>query len=152
MMDRIGMSIQGKLKAVGNFARSFTRKTEANIMEPKDVLDIGGNNKEKDWTVLVYTEGRQKLALSTGLALNKMEHIGSDENVNIVAQSTIEPTWRERFAPGMERANTKRYYITKDTDPEKVNSPVVGDLGEKVPLNTETLADFLSWGNERIPC
>jgi len=146
------MSIQGKLRAVGNFAASFTKKPETDVRESEDVLHISGNKvPEKEWTVLVYGEGRNKLALSTNMAINKMEHVGSDENVNIVVQSTVEPTWRERFAPDMERAGTRRYYITKDTDPYKISSPVVEDLGERVPLNSETLSDFLSWGMKSFP-
>jgi putative membrane protein insertion efficiency factor len=149
-MNQIGMSIQGKLRAVGNFGKSFLKKPDAVIVEPEDLLVKSGKN-EKEWTVLVYAEGRNHLAYSTNTAINKMEKAGSDENINVVVQSTIEPAWNERFAPDMENTNTRRYYITQDSDEGKINSPVTGDLGEKVPLNPETLADFLSWGIEKFP-
>ncbi len=149
-MNQIGMSIQGKLRAVGNFRNSFLKRPDAKIVEPEDLLVKSGKN-EKEWTVLVYAEGRNHLAYSTNVAINKMEKAGSDENVNVVVQSTIEPAWNERFAPDMEKTNTRRYYITQDSDENKISSPVAGDLGEKVPLNPDTLADFLSWGMEKFP-
>ncbi len=151
------MVIQGKLKAlknytrIGNFVGSF--KTEdVKITEPKDIFLSQGNGPgEKEWTVLVYQQGRDGLAYASNLDLNKMEHLGSDENVNVVVQSTVAPIFKERFASAMVNRNTRRYYITKDTDPEKINSPVLGDLGKKVPLNAETLSDFLSWGMKNFP-
>lgn len=152
MFDHIGMSIQGKLRAVGNFARSFKKRPEVPLLEPKDVVITSGrNDQEKDWTVLVYGDGRNKLALSNNMAINKLEKTGSDENVNIVFQSTLEPVLKERFAPDMERANTRRFYIRKDDDPKKITSPLVGDSGESVPLTPESLSDFLSWGIKNFP-
>lgn len=151
-MDRIGHSIEGKLRALGNFAASFTSAPQADIQKPEDLVELSGNDAhEKEWTILVYLEGRNKLAFSTNLALNKMEHIGSDSNVNIVAQATVEPTLAERFAPGMRPLNTRRYYIRKDDDKVKINSPVVGDSGARLPLSSDTMADFLSWGMEKFP-
>ena len=152
------MVLQGKLKAletytrIGNFAGSFMTTPDVRVIEPKDIFSSGGEiSEEKDWTVLVYQEGRDGLAYSSNFNLNKMEHLGSDDNVNVVVQTTLEPTIKERFAPAMEKANTRRYYITKDNNPEKINSPVVGELGEKVHLNSETLSDFLSWGIKNFP-
>lgn len=149
-MDSIRTSINNKAKALRNFCHSFYRRDDAVTADPRDVLDLKGP-EEKDWTVLVYAEGRNRMAYSTNLALNMMEHIGSDDRVNIVAQATVEPAWNERFAPGMERVNTRRYYIVKDNDREKITSPVVGDLGEKVALDSGTMADFVAWGMKEFP-
>ncbi|MBI2264235.1 MAG: membrane protein insertion efficiency factor YidD [Armatimonadetes bacterium] len=151
-MDAIAKSINGKVKALGNFARSFTHGPSPAVTEPADIVVYPDPSEgEKDWTVLIYADGRNRLAYSTNLAVNKMEHIGSDRNVNIVVQATVEPTLKERFAPGMERVNTRRYYVIRDRDPEKITSPVVGDLGERVPLNSQSLSDFLSWGMKVFP-
>ena len=149
-MKHTVMSIQGKLKSTINFTRSFLKKPVEINPEGRDFF-ISSGKDEKEWTVLIYGEGKNRLAYSTDAALNKMEKVGSNKDVNIVVQATVSPSWKERFSPEMGRVNTRRYYITKDNNEEKITSPIVEDLGEQVPLNADTLSDFLSWGMKEFP-
>ncbi len=151
-MKEIGNFIKQNANSCLNFVKSFRKKLDSGLSDPGDLVELSnGKPKEKEWTVLVYEEGKDRLAFSSNLAINKMEAVGSDDNVNIVTQATIKPTLNERLLPEMERVNTRRYYITQGSDPKKIESPVVEDLGKKVPLNTETLSDFLSWGVGKFP-
>lgn len=105
----------------------------------------------KDWTVLVYMEGRDRLARSTEQALNKLEQTGSDANVDIVVQSTLVPTEQEKSRFGLTARNTQRHRIVKDDLPRQVTSPVVEDLGTTVALDQSSLADFVKWGMKEYP-
>lgn len=131
-----------------NAAQNLVPQPEATIV---DAATLADPTQEKDWTVLVYMEGRDRLAHSTHLALNKMEQVGSSSSVNLVAQATVVPTFQERTFAEMGRVDTRRYYITQDSDMEHVASPVVDDLGEQVRLNQDSLADFLQWGMKNFP-
>ncbi|MBI3929618.1 MAG: membrane protein insertion efficiency factor YidD [Armatimonadetes bacterium] len=106
---------------------------------------------EKEWSVLVALDGRNRLASSTLRALNKMEQVGSSSGMHVVAQATVEPTWRERHKPHMRAVPTRRYYIRQDQDPGEVTSPVVGELDGLVPLSQKSLTDFLIWGMRNFP-
>ncbi|MEW6284124.1 MAG: clostripain-related cysteine peptidase, partial [Candidatus Eremiobacterota bacterium] len=144
----IGQALATTGQALRNAARSLRDAAPATVVTPESVR---GGSEEKDWTVLVYMEGRDRLAHSTLLALNKLEAVGSTDRVNLVAQATLRPTLRERVFPGMERVPTRRYFLTRDTDETALNSPVVGELPGDVRLNAESLGDFLAWGMEKFP-
>jgi len=117
---------------------------------PAQVQDVPAS-EPKDWTVLVYMEGRHRLAHSTDLALNKLEKVGTTDKVNLVVQATQDPTWQELTLPNMQSLPTRRYVISKDDDAGKVTSPVVQEFPEQLKLTEETLADFVKWGMEKFP-
>jgi uncharacterized protein len=106
---------------------------------------------EKDWTVLVYMEGRHRLAHSTDVALNKLEQLGSTANVHVAVQATQVPEWQELILPNMQQLPTRRYYMQPDAEPAKVTSPVLEEMPAALPLNKDSLADFLTWGIEKFP-
>ena len=126
-----------------NIARNLQAPATAPVVEPADVLSTGST--AKDWTVLVYMDGRNRLATSSLQALNKMEQIGSSDRVNVVVQSTIEPHWRELHKDGMQAIPTRRYYVQRDDRPDQITSPIVGQLDASVPLSEQSLADFIQW-------
>lgn len=106
---------------------------------------------EKDWTVLVYMEGRHRLAHSTDLGLNKLEQMGSTDKIHVAVQATQVPAWQERILPNMQSLPTRRYWIQADQDPGQVHSPVLEEMPDSLPLNSENLADFVAWGMEKFP-
>ncbi|MBT9585122.1 membrane protein insertion efficiency factor YidD [bacterium] len=132
-----------------NVARNLQAPATAPVVEPADVLSTGST--AKDWTVLVYMDGRNRLATSSLQALNKMEQIGSNDRVNVVVQSTIEPHWRELHKDGMQAIPTRRYYVQRDDRPDQITSPIVGQLDASVPLSEQSLADFIQWGMKNFP-
>lgn len=147
-MSTISHLANRALTMASNAAKSLVPQSEPQIV---DAATLADPKVEKDWTVLVYMEGRDRLAHSTHLALNKMEQVGSSDKVNLVAQATIVPTLGERTFAEMGRTNTRRYYIQQDGDMERVASPVVQDLHEQTRLDQESLTDFLKWGMQNFP-
>lgn len=132
------------VQAAKNLARNLHKAP------PAQVQDVPASDP-KDWTVLVYMEGRHRLAHSTDLALNKLEKVGTTDKVNLVVQATQVPQGRELLLPNMQSLPTRRYVIAKDDDPGRVSSPVVQEFPEQVKLNEDTLTDFVKWGMEKFP-
>lgn len=133
---------------VRNFIQSFRSEPSRPPVSPESLVDA---SQPKDWTVLAYMEGRDRLSNSVDVALNAMEEIGSNDSVNLVTQATLEPEIGDRRFQNMGEVNTRRYYITADSDLKQVHSPVVQEFDEKKVLNPNTLEDFLCWGIEKFP-
>ena len=101
---------------------------------------------EKDWTVLVYQEGRDGLAYSAKNSLQELAQHGSGDHVNVIVQQTLAPVLRERLLPGMESSPTRRYVIGAQT-----GSQVVQEFAGRESLTQQSLSDFLRWGMETYP-
>ena len=94
----------------------------------------------KEWTFLVFLNGHNDLDDFSDLNLNAMEQVGSSDQVNIVVQ------WASL------RANTtKRLYVTKDTNPTRVTSPVVHNPGLVDMGKYQNLVEFVRWAKENYP-
>lgn len=131
-------------KQLRNFVRSYRS-------EPAAPATVATPQEPKDWTVLAYMEGRDRLANSVGVALNGMEEIGSTDQVNLVAQATVDPELGDRRHITLGEMNTRRYYLQRDLDLDRVSSPVLADLGEKKRLDGPALEEFLEWGIRNFP-
>ena len=107
-----------------------------------------GNANQK-WTVMLYLDADDKiLDQDIFFDLNEAERVGSDENVNIVAQ--IE-RYMSRGQGAGAIAGGKRFYITRDEDLSRVNSKAVADLGDVDMSDSQTLVDFATWAIQTYP-
>ena len=120
-------------------------QAEQNQAVPQDNVQLGGNDKVdqgvlKKWTFLHYGAADNNLAHYIMLDVDEMEKVGSDENTHIISQLD------------QNVGNCKRYYITKDDQQGKLNSPVLEDMGPKVDMSDpKTLTDFIAWGVTNFP-
>jgi hypothetical protein len=101
-----------------------------------------------DWTVLVYMNGDCYFEGEGIDDINEMEMVGSSDEVNIVVQF-------DRI-PGEDTSNgdwttTRRYYITSDSNPLVINSPMLIDLGEANMGSPVVLQSFIEWGISTYP-
>ena len=103
---------------------------------------------DKEWTILVYMDADNNLEANGLKDFNEMEKVGSSDNVNIIVQmdrasgySTLDGDWTD----------TKRFFVEKDDDIEKITSPVIENLGEKNMGDEKTLENFIIWGMENYP-
>lgn len=111
-----------------------------------------GPQKRKPWTVLAYICADNDLERFGLQDVNEMERVGSSDKVNIVAQL-------DRMREGLSGATisdgnwtgTRRYYVTKDDNMNKIASPMVGNLGEQDMGDKKTLAEFVKWGVKTYP-
>lgn len=93
---------------------------------------------EKEWTIMVFMNGKNDLSGYVGPELNEMETVGSSDKVNVVAQAAV-------------LGNTvKRYIITRDGNPSAVTSPSE-DLGTMDMGDHRQLAAFGAWAKRNYP-
>jgi hypothetical protein len=116
-------------------------------------------NEFAEWTVMVYLDGDNNLETYGIQDLNEMEMVGSTTDVNIVVQidripySVLAENHQE-YTDDTSNGNwttTRRYYITKDLNPDKISSALIGDLGELNMGDPTTLIDFADWAITNYP-
>jgi hypothetical protein len=102
----------------------------------------------KDWTVMVYMNGKNNLEPFGLKDLNEMESAGSTDRVNVVAQlgriagySSEDGDWK----------TVRRYLVKKDSQPAKVTSPVLQEFQRLDMGDYRSLAEFGSWVKENYP-
>jgi hypothetical protein len=108
-----------------------------------------GSSTGQSWLVMLYQDADDKtLEKDIYVDLNEAERVGSSDNVRIVAQV-------DRFAGGYtgdgDWTSTKRFYVTRDQDLERVRSELIADLGEKNMADGNTLVDFVTWAVQTYP-
>jgi len=104
---------------------------------------------EKAWTFMVFMAADNNLEAGGELDMNEMETVGSNEKVNIVVQ--LDRSGKFSQDSDMKWSGCRRYFIKKDTQPKKVTSPMLEDLG---PLDTaapESLLGFVKWAKQKYP-
>jgi len=105
-----------------------------------------GNTAE--WTVMVYLDSDNNLESAGINDINEMEMVGSTTDVNIVVQADRIPCYD---ISNSDWTNTRRYFITQDSDPTQINSQLKGELGELNMGDPQTLIDFTNWVTINYP-
>ena len=119
----------------------------------KSELKGGDEGVEKDWLVIYYGAGDNNLRDYIFADLNELEAKGSDKNLHIVAlfdagkkDGKGEPI---SVTPSFQGA--KAFYLIKDNDPKKVNSPIIGDFGQVNLADPEFMSSFLVQAIKKYP-
>jgi hypothetical protein len=110
-----------------------------------------GTPAKKKWTVMVFVNAKNDLESAGLLNLNMMEMVGSNKDLNIVAElGRMKGQERDTDADG-DWAGARRIYVKKDKDMEKITSPVVMKT-EKVDMGDYKRAiDFVKWSKKNYP-
>lgn len=95
------------------------------------------------WTVLIYMAADNDLDPQAIFNLNQLESTGSTAEVNVVVQI-------DRAASG-DWSTSRRYFITKDDDPQQITSTLLEEMGELNTGDPQTLTDFIVWGRSTYP-
>ena len=107
----------------------------------------------KEWTVMVYMNGKNNLASAAIQNINEMEQVGSTKDFNVVAEvghlSRLNAS-STTAAGGDLWDGVRRYYVLKDNDPEVIHSQLVdaynADMGD-----WQLLVDFAAWAEINYP-
>lgn len=104
---------------------------------------------QKKWTFLVYMNGANDLEEFGSLNVNQMEQVGSTDDVNIVVQF-------KRIQGRYDTSNgdwggTRRYFVTKDTDTDAVNSLLLSSKADADAGKWQTMQEFIQWGLTTYP-
>jgi len=103
---------------------------------------------ESEWTLMVYLDADNNLESAGIKDLNEMETVGSSDSLAIVVQI-------DRIS-GYDSSNgnwteTRRYYVTKDSDTENISSNLLENLGELNMGDSSTLSSFVNWTAQNYP-
>ncbi len=110
-------------------------EVQAQAAPPAPEMPMG----KKKWTVLHYAAADNNLNSFIRSDINEMEKIGSTDTMNLVVQLDN------------GGSDCKRYYLTADQDPNKLNSAVLQDMGSTNMSDPKQLANFLIWGFKNFP-
>jgi len=122
------------------------------VSAPAVAKALPAKAEPKKWTVMVFLNAKNNLELAGLYNVNQMEKVGSDANVNIVAElgrmngqasgdTHLDGDW----------TGARRLYIQKDADENVINSPVV-DKVDKVDMGDyKRVVDFVAWAKKNYP-
>lgn len=101
------------------------------------------------WLVMLYQDADDKiLEQDIFVDINEAERSGSGSNVQIVSQM-------DRYKAGFQGdgnwSSTKRFYVTRDRNLNRLASEEVADLGEANMADSQTLVDFVTWAMATYP-
>ena len=103
---------------------------------------------DKEWTIMVFVNGKNNLEPYALKDMNEMEQIGSSDKVNVVVEmgringySNADGDWK----------TTRRFLVTKDANTNKVSSPVLQDMGKVDMGDYKSVVDFAKWAQATYP-
>ena len=120
-----------------------------NAAPDASIMPLPGDPKAAaKWTVMVYVNAKNNLETYGLKDVNEMEMVGSTPEVNIVAElgringyATNDGDWK----------GSRRYLVQKDSDLNKINSPVVMEILKSDMGNWQNLVEFVKWSQARYP-
>jgi len=103
---------------------------------------------DKEWTIMVFVNGKNNLEMYALKDMNEMEMVGSSDKVNIVTEigriagyDSSDGDWK----------TTRRFLVKKDNDTKKVTSPVVQELGVTDMGDYKSVVNFVQWAQTNYP-
>ncbi|MFH1619765.1 MAG: clostripain-related cysteine peptidase [bacterium] len=110
--------------------------------------DIAQNRGIKEWTVMVFDNGKNALE-DCGLSdVNDLEEAGSSENVNVVVELGRIKGFE---ASDGDWTGSRRYLIQKDFDKNRITSPVLMEIKDSDMGDWRYLAGFVRWVKVNFP-
>ncbi len=154
VMTAVALSMSASLYAGINFdnpkANNFKEEISGvELVAPAPASpEIVTADKAKEWTIMVFVNGKNNLEEYALKDMNEMEMIGSSDQVNIVTEvgrisgyDSSDGDWK----------TARRYLIKKDANTNKITSPVVQELGKVDMGDYKHLADFANWAKTTYP-
>jgi hypothetical protein len=117
----------------------------------KKSVEIPKAPQIKKWTVAIYINGRNNVDMFAYKDFNRIETIGSSNDINIVAELGRAQGFADGESTPEIWSGVKRFYVIKDSDTNKINSPVVEDRKNADMGSWQEAADFLRWAKKNYP-
>jgi len=101
----------------------------------------------KEWTVMLFANGKNNLDPAQFSEINAMESVGSNKDVNLVVQfgrlgnSYSSDNW----------SGARRYLLEKDSDPNHITSPVLWQADKVDMGDYRSVIDFAQWTAAKFP-
>lgn len=97
-------------------------------------IGAAASQPQKKWTILYYFDGKNNLAPMAEHSFNSLDQVGSDDNVNLVAQF------------GMPKKNVLQGLIEKGG-----GTAVFQDIGDRDMGSADNVKQFVEWGMKNYP-
>jgi hypothetical protein len=128
--------------------RVFVALMIASLLPTAPALPVHGQAGEARWTVLIYSAADNNLESVMMRDINRLEMIGSTDDVNLVALIDRHP----QYWTGSDNwSDTRLIRIEQDNNLFTITSPVIRRLGEANTGDPETLRRFIEWGVQSYP-
>ena len=137
---------QGNVIDMGNYQVTLPSSIPLNYAAQDDQA------QGKEWTILVYSAADNNLEAYQVADVDDMEKIGSTDNVDVVVQ--LDRGVKAEGKTDMDKrawTGARRYHLQKDAEEGKLNSPVLGELGQVNMADPDVLTDFVEWGVKNYP-
>ena len=95
---------------------------------------------QKEWTVMVFINGKNNLEGDGLTDINEMEKVGSTDKLNVIVE--VGQFSSDKMA---------RYYIARDTQTARITSPVLGSAASIDMGDPASVKDFTLWAEKRFP-
>jgi len=153
IMTAIAMSLSASLYAGFSFddPKKNNFKTElsnAGINAPAPVPSAANEKPLKEWTIMVFVNGKNNLEVFALKDMNEMEMIGSTDKINIVTEIGRVADYDSSDG---DWVGSRRYLVQKDSDMTKIASPIVADLGKVDMGDHKHLIEFGNWAKANYP-
>jgi len=102
----------------------------------------------KEWTIMVFVNGKNNLEQYALKDVNEMETVGSGEKVNIVVELG---RMKGYSAEDGDWTGARRYLVQKDTDSQKITSPILQSIPNANMGSWTHLAEFAAWAKTNYP-
>lgn len=134
MIDRISGS-----QSFQNSGSLKKAEVKSEASEPQAPLDSASINQsdEKEWTVLYYFDGKNNLASMAKSSFSSVQQVGSDENVNVLAELAV------------GKNDVLRGKVTNEKTKEVF--PGAENIGQADMGSAEHLKQFVEWGMKNYP-
>jgi hypothetical protein len=108
-------------------------------------VKVPEEGQKKKWLVILYSAGDNNLASYLHEDINELESVGSDENTHIVTIADQGKQWNAAFK------GAKVFYLKKDNDMSKINSPLLKNLGQVNMADPKFMASSIAEIIKRFP-
>ncbi len=102
----------------------------------------------KEWTIMVFVNGKNNLEEYALKDMNEMELVGSTDKLNIVTEvgrtrgfDSSDGDWK----------TVRRYLVQKDTDTARITSPVLAEFPKVDMGDYRSVIDFAKWAKTAYP-
>jgi hypothetical protein len=145
-IDKVNLTNQKIVYDFGssdNYSPINTKKEiEDNYINEEKVPEEG---QKKKWLVILYSAGDNNLASFLHQDINELESVGSDENTHIVTIADQGKQWDAAFK------GAKVFYLKKDNDMSKINSPLLKNLGQVNTADPKFMASYITEIIKKFP-
>lgn len=141
----------------------FLPFSSASELEPLDAMKLKEDSisqfadflpeksEKTEWTFMWFINGKNDLESSALMDINQLELAGSSGKINIVVQLGRMKGQDGDDSSDGDWTGVRRYFIIKDTDTGRINSPVLEDLGKRDMGSWKELSEFIVWAKRNYP-